>query len=52
VPYAPRIVGADFVGSTYDVAGQLWGGVVEQLGPPDAANTIPTTGYVGRLMSP
>jgi hypothetical protein len=40
---------ADFVGATYDGSGQLWGGLVEQLGPPDASNRIPTTGYVTRL---
>ena len=45
--YSPR---ADFVGAAYDARGNLWGGVVEQLRPPDAASTIATTGYVGRLV--
>lgn len=45
--YTPR---ADFIGATYDSAGQFWAGVVEQLGPPDSSNTIPTTGYLGHLM--
>jgi hypothetical protein len=40
---------ADFVGAGYDAAGGFWGGIVKQLAPPDAANTIATTGYVGRL---
>jgi hypothetical protein len=44
--YTPR---ADFLGGAYDAVGGFWGGVVEQLGPPDASNTIPTSGYVGRL---
>jgi hypothetical protein len=44
--YTPR---ADFLGAAYDAAGGFWGGVVEQLGPPDASNTIPTAGSVGRL---
>jgi len=39
------------VGAAYDGAGGLWGGVVEQLGPPDPGNAIPTSGYVGRLVS-
>jgi hypothetical protein len=42
---------ADFIGAGYDAAANLWGGMVDQLGPPDASNTIPTTGYVGRLTS-
>jgi hypothetical protein len=40
---------ADFVGATYDRSGNLWAGVVKQLGPPNASNTVPTTGYVGTL---
>lgn len=44
--YSPR---ADFVGATCDAHGTMWAGVVKQLGPPDAENVIPTTGYVGRL---
>ncbi|MCW2970867.1 MAG: hypothetical protein JWO23_1994 [Solirubrobacterales bacterium] len=44
--YTPR---ADFVGATYDAAGGFWGGLVKQLGPPEAGNRIPTTGYVGHL---
>jgi hypothetical protein len=44
--FTPR---ADFLGATYDAVGGFWGGVVEQLGPPDASNTIPTSGYIGRL---
>lgn len=43
---APR---ADFVGATYDGSGNLWAGVVKQLGPPTASSTIPTTGYIGTL---
>jgi hypothetical protein len=43
---------ADFVGATYDAAGRFWGGIVRQLGPPDASSTIPTTGYVGHLAFP
>jgi hypothetical protein len=44
--YTPR---ADFLGAVYDATGGLWGGVVEQLGPPDASNAVPTSGYVGWL---
>lgn len=44
--YTPR---ADFVGATYDSAGHFWAGVVEQLGPPDSSNAIPTSGYLGHL---
>jgi hypothetical protein len=44
--YTPR---ADFVGASYDAHGGFWGGLVEQLGPPDSANRIATTGYVARL---
>jgi hypothetical protein len=40
---------ADFIGGTYDRDGQLWGGLVEQLGPPDSGNRIATTGYVAHL---
>jgi hypothetical protein len=40
---------ADFIGAAYDAAGNLWGALVKQLGPPNAANQIATTGYVGRL---
>ena len=46
--YSPR---ADFVGASYDTSGHFWGAIVEQLGPPDASNMIPTSGYVGRLAS-
>jgi hypothetical protein len=45
--YTPR---ADFVGASYDARGDFWGGLVEQLGPPDSANRIATTGYVARLI--
>jgi hypothetical protein len=44
--YSPR---ADFVGAAYDARGDFWGGLVKQLGPPDSANRIATTGYVARL---
>jgi hypothetical protein len=44
--YTPR---ADFLGATFDGAGRFWGGVVDQLGAPDESNSIPTSGYVGRL---
>jgi hypothetical protein len=44
--YTPR---ADFVGAAYDAHGDFWGGLVEQLGPPNPANRIATTGYVARL---
>jgi hypothetical protein len=40
---------ADFIGATYDSSGNLWAGLVKQLGPPDASSTVPTTGYVGTL---
>jgi hypothetical protein len=43
---------ADFVGATYDRSGQLWAGVVKQLGAPDSNSRVPTTGYVGRLVFP
>jgi hypothetical protein len=43
---------ADFVGATYDRFGVLWAGVVKQLGPPDSNSSVPTTGYVGRLVFP
>ena len=40
---------ADFIGVTYDSSGNLWAGLVKQLGPPDANSRVPTTGYVGTL---
>jgi hypothetical protein len=41
---------ADFVGGAFDQSGTtFWAGVVKQLGPPDAAAHVATTGYVGRL---
>jgi hypothetical protein len=40
---------ADFIGATFDRDGQLWGGLVEQLGPPDSSNRVATTGYVAHL---
>ena len=40
---------ADFVGATYDAHGHFWGGLVKQLGAPDASNTIATTGYLVHL---
>jgi hypothetical protein len=46
--YSPR---ADFVGAAYDADGTFWGALVKQLGPPDSANRIPTTGYLARLTS-
>lgn len=44
--YSPR---ADFIGAAFDSGGRLWGAFVRQLGPPDAANRIATTGYAGWL---
>lgn len=41
---------ADFIGGAYDAAGNFWGAVVKQLGPPAEDNTLATTGYVGRLV--
>jgi hypothetical protein len=41
----------DFVGAAYDALGRFWGGLVEQLGPPDSSATTPTSGYVARLAS-
>jgi hypothetical protein len=41
---------ADFLGGAYDAAGGFWGAIVKQLAPPSQANTIGTTGYVGRLL--
>jgi hypothetical protein len=43
---------ADFIGAAYDGAGHLWGALVKQLGPPNAASQIATDGYVGRLTFP
>jgi hypothetical protein len=40
---------ADFIGAAYDRRGQLWGGLVEQLGPRDSSDRVTTTGYVARL---
>jgi hypothetical protein len=40
---------ADFIGATFDRSGELWAGLVKQLGPPDASSRVPTTGYVGTL---
>jgi hypothetical protein len=40
---------ADFVGATYDAHGQFWGGLVKQLGAPDASNQVATTGYLVHL---
>lgn len=39
----------DFIGATYGSRGGVWGGMVDQLSPPNSANQIATTGYVGRL---
>lgn len=39
----------DFVGAGYDADGGFWGGLVKQLGPPDASNRVATVGWVGRL---
>ncbi|MGH9060889.1 MAG: sialidase family protein, partial [Acidimicrobiales bacterium] len=44
--YSPR---ADFVGAAYDAHGDFWGGLVKQLGSPNSANEIATTGYVTHL---
>jgi hypothetical protein len=44
--YSPR---ADFIGAAYDTRGHLWGGLVEQLGPPDPSGRIATSGYLARL---
>jgi hypothetical protein len=44
---APR---ADFIGGEYDSAGNtFWAGDVEQLGPPNQQNDIPTVGLTGTL---
>ena len=43
---------ADFIGAAYDAGGGLWGALVKQLGPPNAASQITTTGWVGTLESP
>jgi hypothetical protein len=43
---------ADFIGATYDGHGQLWGGLVQQVGPRDPSDRVPTTGYAARLMFP
>jgi hypothetical protein len=40
---------ADFIGVTYDRSGNVWTGLVKQLGAPSASSTVPTTGYVGTL---
>ena len=40
---------ADYIGAAYDGAGNLWGGLVKQLGQPDASGVVPTTGYIGTL---
>jgi hypothetical protein len=44
--YSPR---ADFIWATYDQSGTLWGGFVQQLGPPNSSNQIPTAGYAAHL---
>jgi hypothetical protein len=41
---------ADFIGAAFDRHGLLWGGLVKQLGPRDAGDQVPTTGYVARLV--
>lgn len=43
---------ADYVGSAYDATGTLWGGLVKQLGAPDAQGAVATTGLVARLVAP
>ena len=43
---------ADFIGAAYDRHGQLWGGLVEQLGPRDSSGEVATTGYLARLLGP
>jgi hypothetical protein len=43
---------ADFIGAAYDARGQLWGGLVEQVGPRDPSDRVPTTGYVAHLALP
>jgi hypothetical protein len=40
---------ADFIGAAYDGRGLLWGGLVEQLGPRDPGDRVPTSGYVAHL---
>jgi hypothetical protein len=42
---------ADYIGGTFDPAGNFWAGVAKQLGEPDPdTNEVPTTGLVGRLL--
>jgi hypothetical protein len=43
---------ADYVGAAYDAGGTLWGGLVKQLGAPDAQGTVATTGLVARMREP
>ncbi|MCW3049449.1 MAG: exo-alpha-sialidase [Solirubrobacterales bacterium] len=43
---------ADYVGAAYDAGGTLWGGLVKQLGTPDAQGTVATTGLVARMGEP
>ena len=43
---------ADFISATYDSAGNIWAGLVKQLGQPNSAGVVPTTGYVGTLEMP
>ena len=43
---------ADFIGATYDAAGNLWAGLVKQLGKPNSAGVVATTGYVGTVVYP
>jgi hypothetical protein len=40
---------ADFIGAAYDGRGLLWGGLVEQLGPRDPSDRVPTSGYIAHL---
>ena len=43
---------ADYVGASYDAVGNLWAGLVKNLGPaPNSSADMPTTGYVARLVS-
>lgn len=45
--HSPR---ADFIGAAYGSRGGVWGGMVDQLRPPDSAGRVATSGYVGRLV--
>ena len=43
----PRV---DYIGAAWDPSGSFWAGAIRQLGEPNEANRIATTGLVGRLV--